>query len=97
MEFDSQIIVNVLNKTTPVNHPLYSLIHSCKNLIDEDWQCLIRHVYRESNKVADYLANLGHSLELGVTYFEDPPLQVLGLLDNDAKGLAMARLVPISF
>ena len=82
---------------TPVNHPRYSLIHSCLNLLHGNWLCLIRHVYREGNRVADCLAKMGHSLELGVTYFADPPSQVSGLLENDAKGLALARNVPVFF
>ena len=72
VESDSQSGVLLLNNTTPLNYPLFNIIRACKSLLDYDWSCTIHHIYKESNKVADYLANLGHSLDLGVTMFEDP-------------------------
>ncbi|KAK3198240.1 hypothetical protein Dsin_021655 [Dipteronia sinensis] len=53
--------------------------------MDNNWSCSIQHVYREGNRVADGLANLGHSLELRITFFDDPPPQILGALDDDFR------------
>ncbi|KAK3226132.1 hypothetical protein Dsin_005994 [Dipteronia sinensis] len=94
VETDSQTSVCLLTNNTPINHPLFSIIHACKALMKNNWCCNIRHVYREGNRVADGLAKLGHSLDLGITIFDDPPSQILGILEDDFNSLAVARLVP---
>ncbi|KAK2647871.1 hypothetical protein Ddye_015360 [Dipteronia dyeriana] len=53
-----------------------------------------QHVYRESNRVVDSLANMGHSLDLEITIFEDPLLQTANVLDRDTKGIATTRFLP---
>ena len=69
VESDSNSAVELLSKGAPSCHPLLSIIQACKRIIEKDWSCYVQHVYRESNKVADRLAFLGHSLELGCTSF----------------------------
>ncbi|KAK3222256.1 hypothetical protein Dsin_009281 [Dipteronia sinensis] len=93
VESDSRIAVCLLTNSTPTNHPIFSIIHSCKALMDNNWCCKIRHVYREGNRFADNLAKLGHSLEVGITTFGDPPSQILGALEDDFNGLVVARCV----
>ncbi|KAK3220790.1 hypothetical protein Dsin_014760 [Dipteronia sinensis] len=95
IESDSQSIVALLSNDSPTNNPLFSIIQACRSLINNEWSCNIHHVYRESNRVADYLAKMGQSLEPGISFFKDPPPQILVVLDDDRKGLAAARLVPI--
>ncbi|KAK2654289.1 hypothetical protein Ddye_014145 [Dipteronia dyeriana] len=53
-----------------------------------------KHVYRGSNRVADSLANLGHSLDLGITVFEEPPPLVVDRLEDDFKGVTFSRMIP---
>ncbi|KAK3204387.1 hypothetical protein Dsin_018433 [Dipteronia sinensis] len=73
IETDSMSAVHLLNATLPQNHHLFSIAQACRNFMEEDWSCLICHGYRESNRVAGSLANLGHSLDLGTSVFERPP------------------------
>ena len=87
--------MSLLINDTSSYHPLFNIVSSCKALLKSDWSCNIHHVYREGNNIADGLANLGHSLDLGIMFFEEPPSQILCALDDDFKGLAMARLVPM--
>ncbi|KAK3221065.1 hypothetical protein Dsin_015035 [Dipteronia sinensis] len=97
IETDSMSAVHLLNATLPQNHHLFSIAQACRNLMEEDWSCTICHGYRESNRVADSLANLanlGHSLDLGTIVFERPPPQISILLDEDLRGLSFARIVP---
>ncbi|KAK2662858.1 hypothetical protein Ddye_001432 [Dipteronia dyeriana] len=94
IESDSQAAVDLLSNNSSMNHPLFSIIQACKALINNEWSCNIQHVYRESNRVVDCLAKLGHSLELGFSVFKDPPPQVAVVLDDDYKCLVIARLVP---
>ncbi|KAK2634118.1 hypothetical protein Ddye_028910 [Dipteronia dyeriana] len=94
IELDSQTVVFLLSNNSPMNHLLFSLIQECRSLMNNDWRCIIHHVYRESNRVADCLAIMGHSLDLGLTFFNTPPFEISGVLDDNVKGLAFARLVP---
>ncbi|KAK2650812.1 hypothetical protein Ddye_018301 [Dipteronia dyeriana] len=96
VESDSQTTVILLNNKTHVNHPLFSIIQACKALIEDEWSCHILQTFRESNRVANCLACLGHSLKLGITVFEDPPPQISCVLDDDIKGISFARLIPSS-
>ncbi|CAN1197414.1 Putative ribonuclease H protein At1g65750 [Linum perenne] len=36
-----------------------------RELLSREWEVDLRHVYREENRAANYLATLGHSLPLG--------------------------------
>ncbi|KAK1568870.1 hypothetical protein Q3G72_029974 [Acer saccharum] len=96
VETDSQMAVLLLKDKTPLNHPFFSIIQACKALMEDDWSCHIVHIYRECNKVVDCLAGIGHSLDFGITLFEDPPPQISSALNNDAMGIPSARLVPSS-
>ncbi|KAK3199147.1 hypothetical protein Dsin_022562 [Dipteronia sinensis] len=56
---------------------------SCKSLIFEEWDCSVKHVFREGNMLADGLAKLGHALDVGVYFFEDPPSAIAEVFAND--------------
>jgi len=44
------------------------------------------HCYKEANRVADKLANLGITSDVGVTYFDSPPEEILDVLYADFVG-----------
>ncbi|KAK3204896.1 hypothetical protein Dsin_018942 [Dipteronia sinensis] len=80
VETDSLCMVQLLAKDIPVNHPLFSIASGCSALINLDWRCLVSHVYREGNKVADGMARLGMDEEINRLYGDfhididpDPP------------------------
>ncbi|KAI9160793.1 hypothetical protein LWI28_011617 [Acer negundo] len=93
IESDSQSAVALINNDSSMNYPIFNIIQDCKFLLRSNWSCKVMHVYRESNKVASSLANLDHSLDLGTTIFEDPPLKIIGCLEHDFKGAISTRLV----
>ncbi|CAN1310100.1 Putative ribonuclease H protein At1g65750, partial [Linum perenne] len=49
-----------------------SLIKKFSELLSRDWQVSIHHIYREANRAADYFANLGQRLYLGIHGFYVP-------------------------
>ncbi|CAN0841338.1 hypothetical protein LINGRAHAP2_LOCUS3234 [Linum grandiflorum] len=53
-------------------------------MLDRDWLIKVEHIYSEGNRVADYLATLGHSLYLGVHSISviDPTLSLHILYDT---------------
>ncbi|KAL5776524.1 hypothetical protein ACOSP7_009450 [Xanthoceras sorbifolium] len=65
LESDSTTAVELISKKLSVNHPCFSIVRSCNLLIKGDWRCVVTHVYREANKVADSIASLGHSMGVG--------------------------------
>ncbi|KAK0606978.1 hypothetical protein LWI29_007229 [Acer saccharum] len=94
VESDSQVAMALINNNTPLCHPLFSIIEACKVLLNKDWSCKIQHVYWESNRVADSLTNLGHSLDLRLIVFEEPSPLVADRLEDDFKGFTFSRMIP---
>ncbi|CAN0838861.1 hypothetical protein LINGRAHAP2_LOCUS2377 [Linum grandiflorum] len=62
-------------------------------MLDRDWLINVEHIYREGNRVVDYLASLGHKLPFGVSHIDisDPTLS-LHLL-YDLLGISQPRLI----
>ncbi|CAN1320474.1 Putative ribonuclease H protein At1g65750 [Linum perenne] len=46
-------------------HAHAATISTAIELLRRNWEVQIIHVYKESNHVADFLANVGHSFPLG--------------------------------
>ncbi|CAN1768790.1 Putative ribonuclease H protein At1g65750 [Linum perenne] len=75
IQTDSKAAVAMLSKPFSVNNQHASLIEQFSELSTRDWQVSIHHIYREANCAA-HLANLGHSLDLGVHVFEFPDVSL---------------------
>ncbi|KAK2663530.1 hypothetical protein Ddye_002104 [Dipteronia dyeriana] len=63
---NSLIVVRLMHIASKQNHPNFSIIQSCKNLMLADWDCSINHIYREGNKLVDGLASMGQSKDNGI-------------------------------
>ncbi|CAN1194174.1 Putative ribonuclease H protein At1g65750, partial [Linum perenne] len=48
-----------------LEHRHASLVEQFHSLNSKEWEVLIRHIYRESNNIANYLANFEHLLDIG--------------------------------
>ncbi|KAK0587703.1 hypothetical protein LWI29_027305 [Acer saccharum] len=92
VETDSMSVLQLIDKESTNNHPLFSILQSCKSLISKDWICSVKHVFREGNMVADGLAKMGHGLDMGVHFFEEPPPAITDIFLNDVKGLSSVRV-----
>ena len=53
----------------------------------------IFHCYRKSNRVADYLANVGVDHLLLFVLYSDPPSDLSPRLSEDVCGVAWSRLI----
>lgn len=70
-------------------------ISHCKKLImKDDWEVEVKHVYREANQAADWLANQGVSQNNKHELIQVPPLALGRILYNDVVGVALPRLIP---
>ncbi|KAL5787556.1 hypothetical protein ACOSP7_004505 [Xanthoceras sorbifolium] len=66
VESDSADAVSLVNGDLNPNQPCFQLAQGCKNLVNDDWHCVVSHVLREENSLAVGLANFGHLLERGI-------------------------------
>ena len=64
--------------------------------MNRHWNVWMAHVFRESNRVADSLANLGHSMSLGLHVFNSPPNYCRAFLNEDARGVSLPRRILVS-
>ncbi|CAN1176340.1 Putative ribonuclease H protein At1g65750 [Linum perenne] len=93
IQTDSKAAVTMLSKPYSVNNQHASLIEQFSELSSRNWQVSIHQIYREANCAADHLANLGHSLDLGVHLFEFPNVSLQYWLRFDLAGSCTPRLI----
>ncbi|KAL5777377.1 hypothetical protein ACOSP7_010303 [Xanthoceras sorbifolium] len=62
-------------------------------LLNKSWIVSLSHIYREANRVADGLAALGHTGNLGAVILKNPPPCILSLLTDDSRGISFPRLL----
>ncbi|KAL5846735.1 hypothetical protein ACOSQ3_010259 [Xanthoceras sorbifolium] len=91
VETDSANVVKLLSQGVQDCHPLFYLLQKCQSLIQEDWVCKIVNIYREANKMADYLAKMGQHSDLGVNFLEDLPVSCLEIIKKDDSGWSASR------
>lgn len=70
------VVFDWMHNEVDENHPYYGLIHSCKELINRDWEISVNHIYSKANRVAEALANMGHSCTLGFHFLRSSPCEV---------------------
>lgn len=70
VETDSLTARNLIVKGCPTHHPCYNMIMHIRNLAETCASIVWRHVFRESNQVADALAIYGSSLPFKMKLFE---------------------------
>ena len=68
------------------------VICKVQDLLNRDWVVQMVSIYREANRATDYLANLGHSLQLGVYFYLVPPNCLGDILRDDLIGISLPRL-----
>ncbi|RXI03537.1 hypothetical protein DVH24_004189 [Malus domestica] len=93
VELDSAVAVTLIMDFNSFMHPLAHLITICRELLRRDCICLVSHVYREKNRVADGMADLSHKFDIGLHVFYEPPPLVDRLIFEDAVGFPHNRFV----
>ncbi|KAM5549518.1 hypothetical protein ABKV19_000773 [Rosa sericea] len=83
VECDSKVLVNLVNNGVDELHPLKTVIDYCLHIQAGFSECIISHVFREVNTVADALSRCNLSAEIGAIYFEQPPPQITSFLLDD--------------
>ena len=90
-ETDSEAMVKTLHNDTETSLSDSTLVADCKSLIRQFQDVKIRHVYREGNKCADFLANMGQDSNWGTTLLDHPPAEIQELLSYDKHSIVTCR------
>ncbi|CAI0421090.1 unnamed protein product [Linum tenue] len=67
-----------------------------QELLLKQWEVEIHHIYREGNKCADFLANLGHTLDIGIHCIPIDHSELNNLILYDRQGLSEPRNIIIN-
>lgn len=67
------------------------LVRRIKELLQQDWQVRVSHVFREGNMLADALAKLTLASTARNLWFSTPPLEVISMVENDRQSRAIWR------
>ena len=87
VNLDSSCVVGFIRGAfnLPIEH--WNLIKQCRELIaDSSWEVHISHCFREANRVADKLANIGVGLDTQCMFYDTPIPVVQDLLFADSIG-----------
>ncbi|CAN1849082.1 Putative ribonuclease H protein At1g65750 [Linum perenne] len=95
VQTDSLAAVLLLRAAESPTHCHLSKVSSIRERLERDWQVDIRHIYREANGAADYLANLGHNFDLGTHLVPSSDCNLGYFLRKDCMRIAEFRSIPI--
>ena len=92
VEVDALVVISLLLQATHTNGEFSSLVDDCKHLMTNIPQVRLIHYFREANRCANALTNLGTNMEDDFTVFESPPPFIVNLLLSDKLGLTLLYL-----
>ncbi|CAN1139915.1 Putative ribonuclease H protein At1g65750 [Linum perenne] len=93
IQTNSKASADMLSDLGSRNNKHTNLLNQFSELLSREWLLSIHHIYREANFAADYLANLGQSLQLGVHVLDSPKSALADWLRFDLVGGCMSRLI----
>ncbi|CAN1136588.1 Putative ribonuclease H protein At1g65750 [Linum perenne] len=65
VQTDSAFVIKLFSEDVPCNNQHATIVGRFKRIARTDWRISVKHVLREANFLADFLANKGHELMLG--------------------------------
>ena len=93
LEADSRVAIQFTKERVTNDHPLSTNVMQIRDYFQRDWHIKVTHAYRESNKVADFLAGHAHLLQIGLHVLQYPPPGCGTILLDDLAGVSFFRTV----
>jgi ribonuclease HI len=93
LSIDSKAVVHVISTEKTQGAEGYAIVKKICRLLTMEWNVTIVHEYREANKCAGALANIGCNLEREVIYYEACPEEIRDILVADELGITTPRLI----
>lgn len=90
IETDVENVVLHINTNTTSNYPYRALLEDIKFLMQR-CNCAVSRIFREGNKCADGLANMGVNHGGNLEVLENPPSEITSPLVADIVGLSCER------
>jgi hypothetical protein len=95
VQIDSKVVACSLKEGKLGSVTGWSLIKKIKALLNYSWNVRIIHVYREANRCADILANIGCVSATNTIVYDHPPQELIQVLADDCRGVAFPRLIAL--
>jgi ribonuclease HI len=92
---DSHIIAQCLKDSKSGSIRGCALVKKIRSLLNEPWEIRIIHVFREANRCADVLANMGSEGDSGIEFFSSPPSRARQIVEDDIRGVSFPRLISL--
>lgn len=73
IETDSELATKWIERVEITNPFAHNLVRMCWQSMDQDWDIVFLHSYREGNKAADFLAKLACTHRQGMIIYAQPP------------------------
>ncbi|CAN1215609.1 Putative ribonuclease H protein At1g65750 [Linum perenne] len=94
VQLDSSAAVAILlNQETSLAHQYALEVWEFRDLIQREWTVNVRHVYREANHAADYLASIGHYTPRGTFDFDISDCNLAYFIRYDCMGISEPRMI----
>ncbi|CAN0830456.1 Putative ribonuclease H protein At1g65750 [Linum grandiflorum] len=93
VQLDSASAVHILGDNTNMDHQHMALARRFRQLCARDWEVRLKHVYREANVLADYIANIGHTLTIGNYEVGVRGNLMRHWMEHDILGVAQTRAI----
>ena len=82
---DASEVINLLSKPDNINRLTQPIVTDCRSMLQVFQEYRVQHCYRETNRAADLLANIGHCQDKPFISFVNPPFVVLEALEYDSN------------
>ncbi|CAN1746080.1 Putative ribonuclease H protein At1g65750 [Linum perenne] len=94
VQLDSRAAVAILTSPLPASSHQYTLeVLEFQELLHQEWEVKVLHVYREGNQAADYLVNLGHNTIRGTHAVDISDCNLAYFVRYDCLGISEPRLI----
>ncbi|CAN1840954.1 Putative ribonuclease H protein At1g65750 [Linum perenne] len=91
VQTDSRTALALLTDPGEVTHNHSLEVLQFRELLTREWEVILKHVYREANHAADFLANPGHQLSYGVHLIRTSDCNLGFHLLYDSLGISESR------
>jgi len=91
IEGDNMLIIQVIQDRAQIPWQLRNIILEIKGLLNQCFQVMIRHIYREANMAADWLSKYGHSAPFNLLLAECDALEFRTIIQEDWAGRTLVR------
>ncbi|CAN1243153.1 Putative ribonuclease H protein At1g65750, partial [Linum perenne] len=86
-------IAILLDKNPMINHQHAIEVLEFRDWVSKDWELKLKHIYREGNQTADFLARLGHNLPRGCHSIPLSNCNLVYHIRYDCMGISEPRLI----